>query len=101
MLLTLSPAALLFVSLLSHSIVGGRADMQEMLEFCSDKGVAPMVDIMKLSQVCWMSCWCQQLSLTGAAGADFLCSAYSCSLQQLLLSGCRTIDWGVSCREWQ
>eukprot|EP00775_Hariotina_reticulata_P004585 gene4585-4839_t len=36
---------------MAGSIVGGRADMQEMLEFCSDKRVAPLVEIMKLSQV--------------------------------------------------
>lgn len=33
------------------SIVGGRADMEEMLRFCADKGVEPMVETMKLSQV--------------------------------------------------
>jgi uncharacterized zinc-type alcohol dehydrogenase-like protein len=36
---------------MAGSIVGGRADMMEMLQFCGDKGVAPMVEVMKLSQV--------------------------------------------------
>jgi D-arabinose 1-dehydrogenase-like Zn-dependent alcohol dehydrogenase len=36
---------------MAGSIVGGRADMAEMLQFCAEKGVAPMVEVMKLSQV--------------------------------------------------
>jgi alcohol/geraniol dehydrogenase (NADP+) len=36
---------------MAGSIVGGRADMQEMLQFAADKGVQPMVETMKLSQV--------------------------------------------------
>jgi D-arabinose 1-dehydrogenase-like Zn-dependent alcohol dehydrogenase len=36
---------------MAGSIVGGRADMMEMLQFCGDKGVEPMVEVMKLSQV--------------------------------------------------
>lgn len=38
---------------MAGSIVGGRADMEEMLRFCADKGVEPMVQMMKLSQVGW------------------------------------------------
>jgi uncharacterized zinc-type alcohol dehydrogenase-like protein len=37
--------------IMAGSIVGGRADMQEMLEFCADKDIAPMVQTMKLSQL--------------------------------------------------
>eukprot|EP00878_Enallax_costatus_P011767 GHUV01012283.1.p1 GENE.GHUV01012283.1~~GHUV01012283.1.p1 ORF type:complete len:349 (+),score=57.72 GHUV01012283.1:194-1240(+) len=33
------------------SIVGGRADMEEMLRFCAEKGVEPMIETMKLTQV--------------------------------------------------
>jgi uncharacterized zinc-type alcohol dehydrogenase-like protein len=33
------------------SIVGGRADMQEMLEFAAAKGIKPLLEVMKLSQV--------------------------------------------------
>jgi uncharacterized zinc-type alcohol dehydrogenase-like protein len=41
---------------MSGSIVGGRADMSEMLQFCGDKGIEAMVEVMKLSQVgCWGS----------------------------------------------
>lgn len=36
---------------MAGSIVGGRADMAEMLQFCADKGVEPMVQTMKLSQL--------------------------------------------------
>lgn len=36
---------------MAGSIVGGRADMQEMLDFCGDKGIAPMVQVMKLSEL--------------------------------------------------
>ncbi|KAF8056340.1 adhA [Scenedesmus sp. PABB004] len=36
---------------LAGSIVGGRADMQEMLSLCAAKGIAPMVQVMKLSQL--------------------------------------------------
>lgn len=36
---------------MAGTIVGGRADMDEMLRFAADKGVAPMVQTMKLSQL--------------------------------------------------
>lgn len=36
---------------MAGSIVGGRADMQEMLDFAAKKGIKPMVETMKLSQV--------------------------------------------------
>lgn len=33
------------------SDIGGRKDMNEMLNFCAEKGVKPMVELMKMSEI--------------------------------------------------
>lgn len=51
-LFPLDPFSLPLQKKVAGSIVAGRADMVEMLQFAADKGIAPMIQEMPLEKVC-------------------------------------------------